>query len=241
MSFCVCAIASVSLYGVRKARMVIICLIYTSVCLYRLVYTLYLLYTGSKCNQHCKCRVNVSVMKLLIGLLPLYYVINSQYKHHAGTRNTATGCDIYCPHHNSAHIHTHTHQSLDLAYSLPQHTWHPLIITVSCCRALMINLCSFLGLSWDVLNTMISLASVFSDLISEVFDHNEQYALLLLQTTSAWTHPNRLRHPAAAHSLDLNNTSHLFVPGPPRVRGSAPCHSMPPLAACLNLVWGRLH
>lgn len=145
MSFCVCAIASVSLYGVRKARMVIICLIYTSVCLYRLVYTLYLLYTGSKCNQHCKWRVNVSVMKLLIGLLPLYYVINSQYKHHAGTRNTATGCDIYCPHHNSAHIHTHTHQPLDLAYSLPQHTWHPLIITVSCCRALMINLCSFLG------------------------------------------------------------------------------------------------
>lgn len=81
----------------------------------------------------------------------------------------ATGCDVYCPHHNSAH--THTHQPLDLAYSLPQHTWHPLIITVSCCRALMINLCSFLGLSWDVLNTMISLASVLSDLISEVFDH----------------------------------------------------------------------
>lgn len=57
------------------------------------------------------------------------------------------------------------HRLLDLAYSLPLCTWPPLIITVQCCRALMINLCSFLGLCWDVLNTVISLASVLSTLI----------------------------------------------------------------------------
>lgn len=80
----------------------------------------------------------------------------------------------------------------------------------------MINLRSFLGLCCDVLNTVISLASVLSALIWEAFDHR------------SCAHPHfsgRLQHGhiltgLAAHSLNRNNASRLLMPGPSPVKGS---------------------
>lgn len=99
----------------------------------------------------------------------------------------------------------------------------------------MINLYSFIGLYWDVLRTMISLDSILSALIYEVFDHHELCALLVLRTSSAWMHPNRIS-PPAMHSLGLNNTSHLFMPGPFRVKGSAPRRALFGLIAAPSVV-----
>ncbi len=84
-----------------------------------------------------------SAMKCLIWLLPFYSSASDNKKAALAHTGEHLDCDFYSL---LPHTHTHTHTPLDLAYSLPQPTWPPLIIIVQCCRALMINLCSFLGL-----------------------------------------------------------------------------------------------